>query len=238
MQPVYIQALVLTLVLALVIFGLVRLALRLRASGTAGSIPPGKTAGEHRRPAACLLRLIGFTLLTILLLVGGVMAFIAYQSTVDDTAPAPSQVEIPLDLSFEAVSVSFTGGDGLKMAGWFVPPQNGATIILLHGYGGNRTGMLWHAGILAEAGYGLLMYDERASGESEGEHRSYGWEDPADVSGALDYLSSLPNVDPGKIGIAGCSIGGQIALQGAAHYPQIGAVWADGPSAQTAPICG
>jgi pimeloyl-ACP methyl ester carboxylesterase len=50
------------------------------------------------------------------------------------------------------------------------------------------------------------------------------------VGGALAYLKKKDGVDPEKIGIAGCSIGGQIALQGAAYYPQIGAVWADGAS--------
>ena len=34
-----------------------------------------------------------------------------------------------------------------------------------------------------------------------------------------------------KIGIAGCSIGGQIALQSAAYYPQIDAAWTEGASA-------
>ena len=116
------------------------------------------------------------------------------------------------------------------MAGWYVPPENGALVILLHGYGSNRTAMLWHAEQLIQAGYGVLMYDERASGESEGTYRSYGWEDPRDVTGALDFLSAKPDVNPEKIGIAGCSIGGQIALQGAAYYPQLGAVWADGAS--------
>jgi hypothetical protein len=65
---------------------------------------------------------------------------------------------------------------------------NGALVILLHGYGGNRTAMLWHAEQLTRAGYGVLMYDERASGESEGTYRSYGWEDPRDVGGALAFL--------------------------------------------------
>lgn len=111
-----------------------------------------------------------------------------------------------------------------------MPPENGVLVILLHGYGGNRTAMLWHAEQLAKAGYGVLLYDERASGESEGSYRSYGWEDPRDVGGALAFLREKTEVNPETIGIAGCSIGGQIALQGAAYYPQLGAVWADGAS--------
>ena len=74
------------------------------------------------------------------------------------------------------------------------------------------------------------MYDERASGESEGAYRSYGWEDERDVGGAITFLGSRPEVDLAQIGIAGCSIGAQIALQGAAYHPEIGAVWADGAS--------
>jgi dienelactone hydrolase len=50
------------------------------------------------------------------------------------------------------------------------------------------------------------------------------------VGGALEFSNARAEVDPHRIGIVGCSIGGQIALQGAAYYPQIGAVWADGPS--------
>jgi pimeloyl-ACP methyl ester carboxylesterase len=176
-------------------------------------------------------KLLGFTLFIILLLAGGLLLFVNYQTMLSDLAPSPSQVDTPPDLPFQVEEVTFTGGDNLELAGWYVPPANGATIILLHGYGGNRLGMLWHARTLVEAGYGVLLYDERASGESEGQRRSYGWEDASDVGGALDFLNNRILDEKTRVGIAGCSIGGQIALQGAANYPQIAAVWADGPSA-------
>ena len=177
-----------------------------------------------------ILRLLGFGLVAFLMVSLAIMFYRNWVSLQMETAPAPSQVEIPGDISFDVEEVTFLSEDGLKIAGWYVPPENGALVILLHGYGANRTAMNWHAEKLTEAGYGVLMYDERASGESEGEYRSYGWEDPRDVGGALSFLSGKDEVDANKIGIAGCSIGGQIALQGAAYYPQIGAVWADGAS--------
>lgn len=184
---------------------------------------------------------IGFYLLYLLRIVGiGVAAFLAIAlfvmierniySVITETMPAPSEVSIPPDLSFEVDEVTFEGGDNLMMAGWKVPSQNGATIILLHGYGGNRTMMLWHAKQLVSAGYGVLMYDERASGESEGTRRSYGWEDPPDVQGAIHFIQTGSGRDGERVGIAGCSIGGQIALQSAARYPELEAVWADGAS--------
>jgi pimeloyl-ACP methyl ester carboxylesterase len=90
--------------------------------------------------------------------------------------------------------------------------------------------MLWHAQQLAEAGFGVLLYDERASGLSAGSQRSYGWQDPADVVAALDFLQGRPASQTNSYGIAGCSIGGQIALQAAARDKRLAAVWADGPA--------
>ena len=233
MQPSFYYGLFMTLVLVLALLGIVWFIQRRQGRK---ETQPGllKTTSKKRRGGLLhLARLIGFTLLTILVIGGGVMLFMSYQAIVEDTAPAPSQVDIPTGLPFRVEEVTFPGGDGLQMSGWYVPSQNGATVILLHGYGGNRTDMLWHAQVLVENGYGVLMYDERASGESGGDHRSYAWEDPADVGGALDYLNTLPTVETDKIGIGGCSIGGQIALQGAAYFPQIAATWADGPATVT-----
>jgi pimeloyl-ACP methyl ester carboxylesterase len=174
------------------------------------------------------LRLAGFTLLAMLVVWGGMLLYVDYITVRDEVAPVPSQVEIPDDLPFKVEEVVFEGGEGLKLHGWFVPSQNDVTIIMLHGYGSNRTMMLWHAEQLIDAGYGVLMYDERASGESEGKRRSHGWEDVPDFGGAIDYLKTRPDVDASKIGAGGCSMGAMIALHGAAEYADIRAIWADG----------
>jgi pimeloyl-ACP methyl ester carboxylesterase len=177
-----------------------------------------------------VLRILGFTLITFFAVVFGVMIERNVYAFVTETEPAPSHVGIPPNLLFTLEQVEFEGGDNLMMAGWRVPSQNGVTIILLHGYGGNRTAMLWHAKRLVKAGYGVLLYDERASGESEGTRRSYGWEDPRDVHGAIRFIQMDANHSSERIGIMGCSIGAQIALQSTANDPELGAVWADGPS--------
>ncbi len=228
MQPIYLQALLLTLALsASVFFFLFRHRRR----------TPKATPKESKRTLPqvliYILKLLGFAFFAFILIAGAAMVYVDYQTMREETAPAPSKVEIPDDLPFAVEEIIFTGGDELQMAGWYVPPQNGAVIILLHGYGGTRLGMRWHAEQLVAAGYGVLMYDERASGESQGERRSFGWEDSADVGGALSYLNQLDE-KPEHTGILGCSMGGQIALQGAAYHSQIHAVWADGPSSITA----
>lgn len=184
---------------------------------------------------------IGFYLLYLLRVVGvGLVAFLAVAlfvviersiySFLTETTPALSEVNLPAGLPFKVQEVTFEGGDNLRLAGWKVPSQNGATIILLHGYSANRTAMLWHATQLVGAGYGVLLYDERASGESEGTRRSYGWEDPRDVQGAIRFIEAEAGPGGERIGIAGCSVGAQIALNSAAHYPELEAVWADGPA--------
>ncbi len=179
-----------------------------------------------------ILKLLAFLIFAFVLIAGSAIAYVDYQTAIHDALPAPSQVEIPDDLGFPVEEIIFTGDNQIQIAGWYIPPQNGAVIILLHGYGGNRLGMRWHAEQFVDAGYGVLMYAERGSGESEGSYRSFGWEDPIDVGGALNFIQNRGDAD--RVGILGCSMGGQIALQGAAYYPQIGGVWADGPSSITA----
>ncbi|RJP54847.1 MAG: alpha/beta fold hydrolase [Anaerolineaceae bacterium] len=203
--------------------------------------PPRPTTfwGRFRYSAVYVLRLVGFALGLLLALIVVITLERSLYSINADSKPAPSEVNIPPELGFEVEEVTFESEDGLTMAGWYAPPQNGVTVILLHGYGGNRTAMLWHARQLVPAGYGVLMYDERASGESEGTHRSFGWEDARDVWGAIRFIEARSDNSQGRIGMAGCSIGGQISLQSAAYYPEIGAVWSEGAGgvrAQDLPI--
>ncbi|HSB01202.1 MAG TPA: alpha/beta fold hydrolase, partial [Anaerolineales bacterium] len=214
-------------ILAFALWRVVRSVKRRKATPTA---VPKTLGGRISFTLLYILRIASVGLGTFLAIAFFVMVERNIYSLITETAPAPSEVNIPPDLPFQVEEVTFEGGDSLRMAGWKVPSQNGTTIILLHGYGGNRTAMLWHAKRLVAAGYGVLMYDERASGESEGTRRSYGWEDPPDVQGAIRFIKTEAGEGDERIGIAGCSIGAQIALQSMAYYPELEAVWADGAS--------
>ncbi len=134
----------------------------------------------------------------------------------------------PDDLGFAYQDISFASTDGLTLSGWYVPSQNGAHIVLTHGFGENRLGMVPIARILVAAGYGVLLYDSRAHGRSEGNLSSWGWLETADLTGALDYLAERGDVDMGRVGGMGFSVGGQITLRTAAHDPRLAAVAADG----------
>ena len=130
--------------------------------------------------------------------------------------------------SAEYQTVSFTSSDGLELSGWYHPSRNRAAVIVVHGGGGDRTGAVGHAELLARHGFGALVYDSRGRGESEGSPVGFGWGWPKDVAGALAFLRERPDVDPERIGGLGLSRGADVLIQVAAEDRDLKAVVADG----------
>jgi alpha/beta superfamily hydrolase len=128
-------------------------------------------------------------------------------------------------------SVSFRSSDGLRLSGWYVPSKNRAAVVLVHGGGGDRTGAVRHARLLARHGYGVLLYDSRGRGESEGSPNAFGWGWPKDVAGALAFLGGRPGVDANRIGGLGLSTGADVLIEVAAGRRELKAVVADGATA-------
>jgi dienelactone hydrolase len=129
--------------------------------------------------------------------------------------------------------VAFDAGDGLRLKGWYRPTENGATVLLVHGGGGDRQGPVRHARMLVRHGYGVLLYDSRGRGESEGAPNNYGWEWREDVAGALAFLKAQPEVDPQRIGGLGLSTGADVLVETAPDRPDLRAIVADGTAAET-----
>ena len=110
-------------------------------------------------------------------------------------------------------NVSFTTSDGLRLKGWFVPSKNGATVISFPG----RKGPQKPARLLVSEGYGVLLFDRRGEGESDGDPNALGWRGTRDLEAAIAYLRSRPDVNPDRIGGVGLSVGGEMMLQAAAQ---------------------
>ena len=134
----------------------------------------------------------------------------------------------PADLQLDFEPVEFMAEDGVKLAGWYIPSRSGAAVIAVHGHGGNRTAVLAHSALLAKHGYGVLLFDLRAHGESAGDVFPFGWDTDRDIRAAVDYLSSRDDVNPQRIGALGLSVGAGASLQAAADDPRIQAVVAEG----------
>jgi hypothetical protein len=85
------------------------------------------------------------------------------------------------------VSVS---ANGTRLQGWIAHPAsaNGDAVILLHGVGDNRQGMMGLAERFLSNGFAVLLPDSRAQGESGGDFPTYGLEESEDVHRWFDWL--------------------------------------------------
>lgn len=109
--------------------------------------------------------------------------------------------------------LAFPAADGTRLAAWFLAhPRPQGTVLLLHGFGTNHFGLVHLAYDLLAHGFQSLLFDFRGHGASEGEVTTLGLRERRDVIGALQYLRSRGDVDPGRIGVYGVSMGGATAL--------------------------
>lgn len=136
----------------------------------------------------------------------------------------------PIDAPFAVPheDVAFETEDGLTLRGWYAPSRNGAAIVLVHGSGSSRLDTREHAGLLAEHGYGVLLYDARGRGESEGDPNGFNWTWQPDVDAAVEFLHARPDVEDGRIAGLGLSAGAEVLIESAARRADLRAVVAEG----------
>lgn len=74
--------------------------------------------------------------------------------------------------------------------------QRKGVVVLCHGYGGEKSGMLNKAEILDSLGFDTFLIDFRGSGGSEGNTTSLGYYEAEQVKRAYDYLAQTgePNI--------------------------------------------
>jgi uncharacterized protein len=141
--------------------------------------------------------------------------------------PAPSN-STPADHGLTYLDAEFVTFDGVTLSGWYLPSTNGAAVVLLHGASSTRSVVLAHAAVLAEHGYGVLLYDARGHGRSGGTAMEFGWYGDLDIAAALSYLESRPEVDHARLGAVGMSMGGEQVVGAAATDTRIRAVVGEG----------
>ena len=133
------------------------------------------------------------------------------------------------NLGADHEQVSFRTSDGLTLSGWYVPSTNGAAVITFPG----RHGPQAQARMLVRHGYGVLLFDRRGQGESEGDPHAFGWEGEKDIKAAIAFLQRRPDVDPERIGGLGLSVGGELMLHAAAETDALKAVVSEGAGSRS-----
>jgi hypothetical protein len=123
--------------------------------------------------------------------------------------------------------------DGGEVAAWYIRSRNGAAVLLIHGSGGSRGRVADRARMLARHGYGVLALDLPGNGESDGRSSGLGWTAQPGIDAALDFLTSRPEIDAGRIAGFGVSLGGEVLLEAASRDQRLDAVISDGAARST-----
>jgi dienelactone hydrolase len=181
------------------------------------------TLWRSRRGGSLARRYLRRSLLVVAFAFGSYFVLYPVSEAYVLTHSARAYVPTPqLGAAYE--DVAFTTSDGLRLEGWYVPSKNGAGVIVFPG----RRGPQRAARMLAGHGYGVLLFDRRGEGESEGDPNAFGWAGTRDLEAAISYLQTRPDVDEGRIGGVGLSVGGEMMLQAATQVDDLRAVVSEG----------
>jgi len=113
--------------------------------------------------------------------------------------------------------------DGVRLAGWWIPADppgvaDGPTVVMVHGYVDNKSGMLEYAALVHDR-YNVVLFDLRNSGDSTGEQTLHGVGEQRDVSAMLDWLMRAKH--PDRVVVFGQSMGGASALSAVVDDPRV-----------------
>jgi hypothetical protein len=174
------------------------------------------------------------TLAVLVLFGAAASVFVANGALHVDVRPLPdnSVAQAMADVThadWDAAEVR--ASDGAILRGWLFTPHdaNGSAVILLHGVGDTRRGVLNHANYLLGAGFTVLAPDSRGHGASGGDYISYGVKEAGDVHTWGDWLLAHRPVQ--RLYGMGESMGAAIILQSLATEPRLRAVVAECPFA-------
>jgi uncharacterized protein len=128
------------------------------------------------------------------------------------TAPARHAVGPPPP-TLGADPISFPSASGSQVHGWIAAGDAGrGVVVLAHSVRSSRLEMADRAAFLRRAGYGVLLFDAQAHGESPGERITFGHLESRDARAAVSLVRDR---SPGeKVAYLGVSQGGAAALLG------------------------
>ena len=148
-------------------------------------------------------------------------------------------LDSPSDYGIEFESVRFMSRRGdVTLDGWYLRGRERMpTLIFCHGIEVGRTGdgLTELAATLNRQGFGVLQFDFRGHGLSEGKRVSSGWHERMDALGAYDFLVER-GVPSCHIGLHGVSMGAGAVCLAAAEERGIRALSLDTPYARASDL--
>lgn len=120
--------------------------------------------------------------------------------------PRPANHHLP-DVPYQQVRIE----SNKEIAGWYMPVAEGrGTVILFHGYGGEKSSMLDKATQFMNLGYHTLLIDFMGSGESAGNQTTIGFKEGQQVQSAFEFIR---NKGEQNIFLFGTSMGAAAILK-------------------------
>lgn len=172
------------------------------------------------------LRLVGFFIAALIIVLCIVPFFSGAAFMWYLTHPRCGVGSTPADFGYTYEDIRFSASRGLTLDGYFIPGDNGATVIVVPTYGNGRGGDLHYADVFHRAGFNVLTYNSPVCA-GYGKH-TLGYEEAKDVRGAYEYLQTRTDVDTERMSLHGFSAGGAASLMAMAQIPEIRAVSAEG----------
>lgn len=118
----------------------------------------------------------------------------------------PEKFKLPY-LSFKTITT-----DSIEIASWFLPnPEKMGTILMVHGFDMNKSGMLARANHFYKLGYSVLLPDLRARGESGGKKANTGASNAHDIESVYNFYKQNHS-SFGDITFYGYSHGGRAII--------------------------
>lgn len=126
----------------------------------------------------------------------------------------------PSDLGLQYESFQTTNPEGTRIAGWWLPSETAdGTVMMVHGFGQNKSSMLQRASAIVEAKFNVALIDLRARGESGGDRFDIGPAAASDVLAAVDAIRDRGWHDGLPLVAYGLSHGARAVLFAAAQPP-------------------
>ena len=131
--------------------------------------------------------------------------------------PRAALDETPADRGMPFDTLTFDSQSGFTLEAWHLPStEAGVTVLLFHGYGGNKSSLLDYAAAWRALNVSVVLVDFFGSGGSSGKHTTIGAREALDVDAAVQAVQTRW---PGqKLILHGLSMGGAAVLKAVAEF--------------------